>query len=349
MLFFAVYLTLFMLLIAVSPFDQQKDKTVKYGYVGIVAILCLMAACRPVGLDKDSQTYVYYVELGTERVEPSFHWISSFVTATGAGVRGLFVIYALLSIPLMAYALTRNTSLWYLTLASWMSHYFMVQNLTQIRIAVSVAIFFLLIPYLHAGRKWLFVGGICLASLFHYSALVLLPLVFFKSATLSRRARIILCLIPVIGFVLAASSSALLAAIPIPGIQEKLELYEKIKDNGVVDTESVNLLSVKYLAKLLVYYFVLWKYDILQKRTPYLAFWMKAYACSLLSYAVLSFIPTFAFRISEVLGVVEVAIIPFLIYTVRPQAVGRAFVSVYCLALLLYNVFINELFTLNLS
>ena len=63
----------------------------------------------------------------------------------------------------------------------------------------------------------------------------------------------------------------------------------------------------------------------------------------------LSFIPTFAFRISEVLGVVEVAIIPFLIYTVRPQAVGRAFVSVYCLALLLYNVFINELFTLNLS
>ena len=29
----------------------------------------------------------------------------------------------------------------------------MVQNLTQIRIAVSVAIFFLLIPYLHAGRK----------------------------------------------------------------------------------------------------------------------------------------------------------------------------------------------------
>ena len=124
---------------------------------------------------------------------------------------------------------------------------------------------------------------------------------------------------------------------------------EKIKDNGVVDTESVNLLSVKYLAKLLVYYFVLWKYDILQKRTPYLAFWMKAYACSLLSYAVLSFIPTFAFRISEVLGVVEVAIIPFLIYTVRPQAVGRAFVSVYCLALLLYNVFINELFTLNLS
>lgn len=123
----------------------------------------------------------------------------------------------------------------------------------------------------------------------------------------------------------------------------------KIKDNGVVDTESVNLLSVKYLAKLLVYYFVLWKYDILQKRTPYLAFWMKAYACSLLSYAVLSFIPTFAFRISEVLGVVEVAIIPFLIYTVRPQAVGRAFVSIYCLALLLYNVFINELFTLNLS
>ena len=347
MLFFAVYLTLFILLIAVSPFDQQKYKTVKSGYVGIVAILCLMAACRPVGLDKDSQTYVYYVELGTERVEPSFHWISSFVTATGAGVRGLFVIYALLSIPLMAYALTRNTSLWYLTLASWMSHYFMVQNLTQIRIAVSVAIFFLLIPYLHAGRKWLFVGGICLASLFHYSALVLLPLVFFKSATLSRRARIILCLIPVIGFVLAASSSALLAPIPIPGIQDKLELYAEMRDSGMMNMDEINLFNIVSLLKMAMYYFLLWKYDLIKRHFPQVSLFLKIYALSIISFAILAFLPVLAFRVSEIFGVVEIILFPYIIYAIRPRIAGQILLLLFATAILAMDILYNQLLNLN--
>lgn len=156
-------------------FETPDDKVTKILYWTFVALLCLIAALRPVGVDKDSINYMlmYYdptYGADSSTVEYSFKLIVKVVDFLFGDVRGLFVVYALLSIPLRAYVLQRFTGQILLGLLIWACHYFVFQDMTQIRVAVSSAFScweYFSWPKSGAGHLWAVLWGPCFSTIPH--------------------------------------------------------------------------------------------------------------------------------------------------------------------------------------
>lgn len=173
-------------------FETPGDKITKTLYWIFVVLMFLIAAFRPVGTDKDSMNYMlmyfnpaYGADSST--VEYSFKLIVQVVKFLFNDVRGLFVVYALLSIPLRAYVLEKLSGHVLLGLLIWACHYFIFQDMTQIRVAVSSSFCLLGIFFLTERRRWPFMACFAVAMFFHYSSLLMLPLVLLSNRPLGRR------------------------------------------------------------------------------------------------------------------------------------------------------------------
>lgn len=328
-------------------FETPDDKVTKILYWTFVALLCLIAALRPVGVDKDSINYMlmYYdptYGADSSTVEYSFKLIVKVVDFLFGDVRGLFVVYALLSIPLRAYVLQRFTGQILLGLLIWTCHYFVFQDMTQIRVAVSSAFFLLGIFFLAEKRRWPFMGCFVGALFFHYSSLLMLPLVLLSNRPVGRRERyVLLGVIPLMYVLLIAGIDPILS-LPIPYIQEKVEIYEKMRDMGIM-ADDLNVFGLTFLMRVLVYYFVLWKYDIIVKKVPSVSLLLRVYVFSLCSFLLFSSFSVFASRISEFYGIVEIVLFATLVHAFRPPIIGRTIVVVYALFTLCFDLFNNHL------
>lgn len=342
--------SLFMVALTVAflcYFETPGDKITKTLYWIFVVLMFLIAAFRPVGTDKDSMNYMlmyfnpaYGADSST--VEYSFKLIVQVVKFLFNDVRGLFVVYALLSIPLRAYVLEKLSGHVLLGLLIWVCHYFIFQDMTQIRVAVSSAFFLLGIFFLTEKRRWPFMGCFVAAMFFHYSSLLMLPLVLLSNRPVGRKERyVLLGVIPCMYVLLIAGIDPILS-LPIPYIQEKVEIYEKMRDMGIMD-DQVNVFGLTFLMRVLVFYFVLWKYRIIVEKVPSVSILLRVYVFSLCSFLLFSGFSVFASRISEFYGVVEIALLTTLVYAFRPPVIGRTIVVLYALFTLCFDIFNNHL------
>lgn len=347
-MFVYVFIVLVAMIASVSFFDsdrREKEPYVMWMYAGAVLLLFLMAGFRPIGIDNDSNTYLSYYE-GTsvdeivDLVEPSFTLIAGFARLVG-DARVIFVIYALLAIPLMAAGLVRLSCFWFLSLLIWSSHYFLIQDMTQIRVAVSTAAFIFSLKYLIAGQRWRYLGWMLVACFFHFSAILLVPFALLTARRLTTFYRLVLCALPLLFYGLYVSGVDILVQLPIPLLQEKLELYEMVRDQGIAGDE-INVFNAYALIRLFTYYMLLWKYDIVVKAFEGATVLLKIMCFSICFYAGLAFLPALAIRGSEVCGVVDIVLIPCLVYTVKPAWAGRALVALFGLVLFFYNIYVSE-------
>lgn len=347
-MFIVVLLLLLTLCLFFSFFEEEDNLVLQWSFLGIATLLLGLAAFRPIGIDKDSLTYVSYFFDRTNSdisVEPSFQFIVMVIKALGGSPNLLFVVYAALSIPLFIYAIKRISTTPYLSLAIWVSNFYILQNLTQIRVAVSEAFFLLGLVFLLDKRRWLFVVCALLGLVFHYSALLLLVGLLFSNREIKNKERIALAAIPIVSFAFTLGDINLLDLIPIPYIQERIRAYNEMSSSGTLGAEKVNYLNIPYLLRLTVYYFLLWKQEYISKQVPYLPMMTRIYALSILFYVTLSFLPILASRISELFAIVEVFFIPCIIYGFRPRYAGKLLVNIYAIALFLFNILYQKLLT----
>lgn len=342
---------LFILVILITAFiffdenSRKKDSMVIWVYVSVIFCLAMMAAFRPIGIDKDSLTYLSYYEGSSaesllDLLEPSFVLISSLAGLLG-DVRVLFVVYALLAIPVMAYGITRLTALWFLSLLIWVSHYFLIQDLTQIRVAVSTGLFVFALKYLAEKDRWRYAACMAGAVFFHFSAVLLCPFMLLGRKRLTVFYRIVLFALPLFFYFLYVRGIDILTYLPVSMFQERREVYETLRDQGVAGDE-INVFNAYALIRLLTYYMLLWKYDVVVEKFESLTLLIKIMCVSICLYAGLAFLPALAIRSSEVCGVVDILLIPWLAYTVRPFWLGKVLVAFFGVILFLYNIYVSE-------
>lgn len=338
-----IYLILFCGISAVALFDKNKDKYVTYIYVGIIALLTLVAGFRPYDGDRDIATYLaYYANPGIVTVEYTFVLLANFAKDVFNTPRALFVAYALLSVPLKGYALTRLSKLWFVSLLMWLSHYFMLHEMTQIRVAVSISIFLFALPTLLRGQRLKYIVYVLVAAAFHLSALALLPLVFLGNKELGRYWKIVLYAVPFVCLVMYGLKLDMLSMLPIPYVQERIKGYEYMRDQGLMGDEAMSF-TLLYFVKIAAYFLFLLKYDVLKEHVTSIPLLLKIYALSFLSYSLFAFLPVLAWRMRELYGVVEIVLIPYLVYTVKPVNVGKILVIVFAAMLCLTDLFVNRL------
>jgi hypothetical protein len=118
--------------------------------------------------------------------ELGFSKLMELATATGLGFQGFLAVVALITFGAL-YVICRTFALApFLSVMLILGTGLFAMSMSGLRQTLAASVFLLAIVALDGGRRWLFVALVLLASTFHNSAIVLLPIVFMSSIRFSR-------------------------------------------------------------------------------------------------------------------------------------------------------------------
>jgi len=306
----------------------------------LALVLTLIAGLRPVGFDRDSSGYAYFV-LNDIRVnyaskEPLFWAIKWFNDIFfKSNIHTFFLIFASLGIFLKFYAIKKISKFPWLSVAVYVSIYFILHEMTQIRAGVAVGIFLLSIPDILHRRYVSYIAKIVLASLFHYSALIALPLYLLSN---SKKLNILFLLLPLLGFLFAyfdfSKELLYFLATLLPNfISLKINGYLNLLTTGV--HTQINIFNLYHSSLYIILCFCFYLYYERKNVNIEHIFFTKALSVMLFTFYFFSPIPVFAFRLSEFLGTILILYLPNLLLGFEKR----------CLALLAMLVGLGYMFT----
>ena len=147
-------------------------------------IIALFPATRKIGIDRDSYAYQNDVLRAiqnnfknsiTSSREPTFFlitYISSLIFSDA--VRGVLIIYALLAIALKLLSMYKYSEDIFISLCVYFALFYILHEFTTIRAGVASGIFLLSYDDIIKKRLKKYVFKVFIATLFHYSAFVLI-------------------------------------------------------------------------------------------------------------------------------------------------------------------------------
>ncbi len=339
--FFALF-TLFTILY----FINIKNKTIS----NIIFVLCgivliLVAGLREKGLDKDNYIYRGYWMTNNlkDLVENSFILIRNFVKFDlGLKFQSFLLIYAFLGVTFKLISVKKLSPLIWGSLLVYFSHYFLLHEFTQIRIGVATGFLLLSLYYLSNKNYLVFYIFAAIAIFFHQSCffIVLFPLI----RNTEKHIKFYYWLVPT-GYLLYFFNTYLNINIPIPYLQERVEIYEKASESGFLKDEKTNVFNALFLIRIVILNVLLFYSKKISEHFPAVYLLVKIYAISLFTFLFLSKIAVFAFRTQELLGVVEIILIPSLafIFPKKLRLYGALLVWSIALVLFLMDIFYVKL------
>ena len=325
-------------LIAFIPISNKKVREVILYCMAFVLIL--ISAFRGAGVDRDYNDYVqYFKDSDFQLVEPAFVIISRIIKLFTSNAVFLFLVFAFLGVSLKIKAIKQLSELWLLCIVTYASYFFILHEMTQIRAGIASAFLLLCIKPIYE-RDWKkFLLFAFLAVSIHYSALVILPFWF-----LSRKPyKFWLAISIPLAYLVYFTHIDLIAQLPIPGIKEKIEIYKGLQDLGNDEWNKINVFNLLFLAKVAIFYFVLWKYDLISAKNKYTPILLKVFCISLVFFLIFATMPVIAFRLNELCGIVDIILIPSLFYAFKPTWFAKAIVIVIGLGLMFIILFYNKL------
>lgn len=333
-------------IISLIVFFSPKNGINKFAiFIFFGFILAIIAAFRSEEGNPDYGVYVdYFHEQDYLLVEPTFVIFSKIIHSLfGPYPIFIFIIYAILGILLKLIAIQRLSKLWFLSLVVYVGNFFILQDMIQIRAGVASALLLLCIKPIYDRNLLKFMFIALLAILFHVSALVILPLWFLPKIKERLLVFLLYIIIPV-SCVIYIFKTNLIMVLPIPGVQEKIDLYIAIQESGEENAlTEINVFNAVFLVNVFIFYFLLMKYKLLLFHNKYALILLSIYGIGLSSYAALATIPVFAGRISGLLEIVEIILIPFLYYTISPKYISKLLVVFWGLGMLLIHLFRSKL------
>lgn len=156
-------------------------------YIIFTIILILIVGLRGVGVDNDYSTYESSIYNNLSIGEPTFLLITFIIRTLGLPNYTLFLVYAAIGISLKMRIIYKYSYLPIISFIIYLSNIIMLQDINQIRAGVATALFLTSIPYLVQNKKKIFTYIILLATLFHFSSLLLLVLLFIDATPLIKK------------------------------------------------------------------------------------------------------------------------------------------------------------------
>lgn len=338
-------ITLYVLFAVVSfliLFDSKNTAIRNILLLVMALVLMVNAATRPDDVAKDYSVYLYYWRLKfLEDVELSFIHIRNLLkNVLQLGPASLFIVYAVLGVGAKVYSIRLFSKYVFLSLLVYISHYYILHELTQIRVGVASGFFLIGLYYMAQRNLGKFLLFTIIAGYFHYSAFLALPLWFIYND--QRKINLYALFIP-IGYIIYFVGSDLIVNIPIPYVQEKVRIYEELRDLGFEDTDKINVFNAVFLMRISIFYVLFFFRERIEIKNQYIYILLKIYAISLFAFTALASIPAFAFRIQELFGVVEILLFPSLAFIFKDKIFGYTLVIAMALAILSIDIFYGKL------
>ena len=302
----------------IRPYISISFKNAIFIFVGV--LLILIAGLRPIGLDRDSLAYVSVLHIRLLEAnflskEPTF-WIINEINHIlfNGNPKTFFLMFSILGVGLKILAIRKLSNSPIFSLFTYICLYFVLHEMTQIRVGVASAIFLLSIPDIYNRNLSSFLFKTFMATMFHYSAIIMLPLYLLHPRKINFR---VFFFLPLIGmafmFILnnyfVTILNSLLFLFP-KFLANKIELYIFLLHEGIF---SESKWANPYYIFLYVFYSFLYYFMILYCtyfKSKYDILFIKIFAMMLFSFYFFSSIPIFAGRISEFFGVVLIILIP---------------------------------------
>jgi len=303
-----------------------SSKTLFFIFMG--TLLILIAGFRPIGIDRDSLNYVSVLHVNLFEAnfidkEPAFWLINELNKILFAGnEQTFFLIFAIIGVSLKLLAIKKLSRLPLFSVFVYICLYFILHEMTQIRIGVASAIFLLAIPDIYNRKFKPFLFKTILATMFHYSAIIMLIVYFLNPYKINFK---IFFFLPLIGMFFTFSGINILTILNpflsiLPDfISNKIELYVSLLDYGKFN--QINVFNVYYSSLFLLYYIMLLCYSYF--KLQYDALFLKIFGFMLFFFYFLSAIPVLAFRVSEFFGVVLIILIPHFALIFKQKTIAK--------------------------
>jgi len=336
-----LYFIIFLLLVYFCLIKKNKIELPLFICAG--TLLFFLAAFRAKGIDKD---YIGYIEYYNDilyksfvNVEPSFILITILVEKIFHNYIFIFIFYALLGISLKFLAIYKLTRFRLLSVLVYYSLYFLLFEMTQIRVGVAAGFMLLCIIPIKERKLGLFLFYSTLAFLFHYSAIIIFPLYFLSSRKIN--IYIYSLLIPIAYLIYFSNLNLFFFSdyISIPLIQTKLGNY----NNYASIDSSINLFNYVHIFRCLLVYLFLWKWKVITTNNTYAVIVIKIYIIALFIFVAMAKIPGISSRLSEFLLIVEIIMIPYLLIAFKSKSLAISLVTAISFAFFCFSIFYTKL------
>jgi hypothetical protein len=342
-----LFLIALFILISFCVLFHKYLESFQYQIFILLGILLIMVAgLRPEGTDFDYAGYMGILNgKGIYKnfiIEPSFHLIKYIINNFLHGKTVyLFLIYALLGVSFKLIAIKEITELLFLTLLVYLSGFFMLHEMTQIRAGVASGILLLCIKPLYERKLRTFLLLCFFASLFHYSSLIFILFWFLNPISLNLK--FFFALIPIsyllhfIGF----SPSFYALNFPIEKIQQKLSIYLTIRKSTLAyEAHVFNVVQLFRIATTYILGFYAARIIVINK---YFYLILKIYIIALCISVLFADVPAVGARLSELLLIVEILLIPMMYYIFKPKILAQIVIIAIALGFMCLAIFHTKL------
>jgi len=354
LLYFAIFLFLLFLF-----FAGECNKKLKLFFLIISAIiLWCIVTFRGEGIARDYGNHVirydnampikYYIDNSEYLVrhDPAFTIISSIVKySLNDKIILFFMFFATIGVSLKVLAIKRLSSFWLLSVLIYFSNYFILHELTQIRTGIATGFLLLSIPSIKNRKLAKFLSFVFLATLFHYSSLIFLPLYLVNPTKINIKKYLIIMITPIFFPFTNFSIHKIFAVL---GENNPLTLryfvYTNLLSQGI--GENTNTFSILILFNITIGFILIMKWKSVYDKNPYAVVLIKVHVFSIVLFYLFYDVSAFAFRFFEILNVVQIIVLPFVIYFFRQRYISVIGIIICAAGLLSLNLFYIKLLSL---
>jgi hypothetical protein len=166
----------------------------KYLYLGLLVGLIIVATIISSGYSRDSLSYIgtfnYFGRSGWDGLGNDIFYrelfyliVSKSLYQFGLSAFYLFLIYAILSLTVKFHLINQHSKDKWLSLAFYVSYFFILHDSTQIRFGLAIAFVYLALHFLADNRKFLFLVIVLFSAImFHIISLVFVVMLLFTSS-----------------------------------------------------------------------------------------------------------------------------------------------------------------------
>jgi hypothetical protein len=320
-------------------------KIQKESYWTCMALLMVMAGFRQEACCNDYAIYVdYYYHINAipfSFLEPTYFLIAKISAALWNGPAGIFIIYAILGVTLKGVALPRLSRYYAISTILYFCSFFLLHEMTQIRVGVASAILLLSIPSIESRNWKQFFGYMILGTLFHYSFVIFGFCYFLNPRKINPVVYLGVIIVTYVAVLAGLNLTKIFEFIRLGFISNKIETYKKLLEQGMFG--GIMLLNPLLYLRFFVLCFMVWHYEALQEKNRYSILLIKLYAFSIFFFIAFADLPVMAGRVSQLFGIVEIILVPFVVYILKPKYLSVGIAILFGILIMYKQLYYSDL------
>ena len=328
--------------------DYLPEHYYKYIVGGTIVLLVIISGTRPGTPVSDFPIYegIFYnydSTLNQTTIESTFLWICEVINNMGGNIRWVIWVYALLSIPLKIYSISKMVTpqIFLLAIPIYLGNFFQLHDCEQMRIAAALSIGMYCYLLRLENKRWIWIPLWLVAISFHHTAAALIiPLLITPRKALNIGWRMSMAAIILLGVIFWLLKFNPITTLPIPYIEAKMALYEMAISKGM--HPDILIYHPIVLLRLITIFYVLYFYDVIYEHLKCINLVLLCETIGLFCWFGLSITSVFAVRMSELFEVTEIILFASVIYTVKPIWLGKLYPAAFALYIFLYGCKVNQ-------